>query len=94
MDSDRERLEEGSGVERDMVRQFVTPYRWMVYPLLECALEVRERLGTAPEPHLLAEVVSAFSADATLTTRDANLEGHAVTDAEARDLRPNGNDDT
>ena len=66
----------------------------MVYPLLKSALEVRDRFGTTPKPHLLAQVVSTFAADATLAAGDADLKGDPVADVEAQDLRPDSNDGT
>lgn len=86
MDGDRERLEEGCGVKGDVIGEFVTPRCWVIYPFLQGSLVMRERLCTAPKSHLLAEIVSAFPADATLATWDTDLEGNTITDIEARDL--------
>lgn len=66
--------------------ELMTPNSRVIYPLLEGALEVRDALGAAPEPHLPAEVVPAPPADGALAARDADLEGHAVAHRE----RPDG----
>jgi hypothetical protein len=75
-----------------VVWQLVTPDGWVIYPLLKSALVVRKGLGTAPEPHLLAEVIPAFPADGTLSTGHANLQGNTVAYAEARYLGTNSHD--
>jgi hypothetical protein len=64
----------------------------MVDSLLQRPLEMRHRFGTTPESHAFAQVIPALAADATLTTRDADLECHTVANAEARHLGTDGND--
>lgn len=64
----------------------------MIYPLLKSSLKVRDTLGATPKPHLLTKIIPAFPADATLATRNTDLEGDTVTNSEAADLRPNGHD--
>jgi hypothetical protein len=51
-------------------------------------------LRTTPKPHLLAEVISPFSADGALPTGNAHFECDAVADVEAIDLRANAYYDT
>jgi hypothetical protein len=51
----------------------MTPNGWVVYFLLQSTLEMRYAFCAAPEAHFFAEIVSPLSADATLTTRDANF---------------------
>lgn len=72
----------------------VTPYRRVINSVLERALEVRERLRAAPEPHLLAEVISPFATCGALSTGDADLQGDAVSHCKATHLRANGYHDT
>jgi hypothetical protein len=62
----------------------------VINSILERALEVGERLRAAPEPHLLAEVISPFATCGTLSTRHADLQGNAVSHCEATHLRANG----
>lgn len=66
----------------------------MVDTLLERALEVRDGFGTAPKSHSLAEIISTLAADAALTAGNANFKRNAVSNVEARHLRPDGNDGT
>lgn len=68
----------------------VAPDSRVVYPLLEGPLEMRKRLRAAPEPHLLAKVVPAFPAYATLPARDSDFQCYAVTNSESAHLRANG----
>lgn len=56
--------------------------------LLQCALVVRVALGTTPELELLAEVITAFTADATLSARYTDFESHTIADFEAGNLCP------
>lgn len=51
----------------------VAPDSRVVNTLLECALEVRDGFGTAPKSHFLAEIISALTADATLTAGNPNF---------------------
>lgn len=62
----------------------------MVYPILECALEVREALCTTPESHLLAEVVATFPADTTLSARDTDFQCNSISKLEASHLGADG----
>ena len=57
-------------------------------------MKVGERLCAASESHLLAEIIPALSADTALTTGDADLESYPVSNLEARDLRPERDDNT
>jgi hypothetical protein len=66
----------------------------MVDSFLQRSLEMWNAFGTTPEFHLLAQVVSSFPADATLTAGNANFQRNTVADIEAIDLWPNRNDDT
>jgi hypothetical protein len=66
----------------------------MVDSLLQGPLEVRYTLRTAPEYHLLAEVIPPFPTDATLAAWYAYLERNSVSNAEAIDLWPNGDYNT
>lgn len=54
---------------------------------------MRHAFCTTPEPHLLAEVIPTFPADATFTTGNAYFESYSVANAEAIDLRANPDDD-
>jgi hypothetical protein len=65
----------------------VTPGRWVIDSLLKRALIVRNGFSTTSEAHLFTEIISAFSADATLSTWYANLQGDSITNAEASYLR-------
>ena len=64
----------------------MTPYRRVVDSILERALVVGERFCAAPEPHLLAEVISPPATCRTLSTRDADLQGDAVSHCKATHL--------
>lgn len=70
----------------------VTPDSRVVDPLLEGTLVVRNRLGTTPESHLFAKIITAFAADGALTAGHTNFKRYPVTNAKARDLGPYGND--
>jgi hypothetical protein len=94
MNGDGERLEESGGIERHAVRDLVAPIGGVIDPILKGALVVGEGLGAAPESQLLAEVVSALAAGGTLAAGNADLKRDPVTDLEALDFRPNGNDNT
>lgn len=72
----------------------VTPYRWVINPILERALEMGERLRAAPESHLLAEVISPLATCRTLSTGDTNLQSDAVSDRKAAHLGANGHYDS
>ncbi len=61
----------------------VTPYRRMIYPLLQGSLKVRHALRTTPEPHLLAQVIPAVPADAAVAAGDAYFQRHSVSYLEA-----------
>lgn len=61
----------------------------MVDLLLERPLIMRIALGAAPEAKLLAEVVSAFAADSTLSTCHTDLESDSVSNPEAAHLGAN-----
>ena len=77
-----------------MLGNLVAPVSGVVDLVLQGSLVVRERLRAAPKPQLLAEVVSSFPASATLAAGNTDLEGNAVTNLEALDFRPNGDDHT
>ena len=64
----------------------------MVYSLLQSTLEVRNALGTTPESHLLAQVVSAIPADVAITTGNTDFQGHSVPYLETLHTRANGGD--
>lgn len=68
----------------------MTPDGRVIYPFLQCALEMGNTLCTTPEAHFLAKVISAFSADGTLAAWKANLESDSVANGEAVYLRANG----
>jgi hypothetical protein len=61
----------------------------VVDTILQGSLVMRICFGTAPEPQLLAEVISPLPADAALAASNANFECNSVTNAEACDLRAN-----
>ncbi len=72
----------------------VAPDSRVVYPLLKCALKVRDGFGATSKPHLLAEVVAAFPADTTLTARDPDFQSNSVADVETGHLGANGHNGT
>lgn len=72
----------------------MAPRSGMVDAFLQCALEMWKGLCAAPKPHFFAKVITAFTADAALTARDAYFKCYAVTQVEAVDLWPDGNHDT
>lgn len=63
----------------------MTPSGWMVDPLLQRALRVRDGLSRAAEAHAAADVVPAGCAEVTLLAGQANLEGDLVANAQGRD---------
>jgi hypothetical protein len=72
----------------------VTPDGWMIDPLLQSSLEMRDALCTTPKSHLFAKIIPPFPADGTLSTGNANLEGNSVSKRVAIDLRSNTNNYT
>ena len=70
----------------------MAPLSRMVYSLLQSPLEMGYALGTAPEPHFLAKIVSALPADSTLSARNSHLERDSVADSEVAHIWPNCND--
>ena len=66
----------------------------VVDSFLQRSLEMWNAFGTTPEFHPLAQVISSFPADATLTAWNSNFQRNTVADIEAIDLWPNRNDDT
>lgn len=108
MDSYRQRLEKGGGLEGDIIGQpafesvtkavrdiilslLVAPDSGMVNPLLQCALVVRVGFGTASETQLFAQVITALTADAAVSTSNTNFKSNSVAQLEATHLRTNGN---
>lgn len=69
----------------------MAPLSWVVDSLLESPLVMRHTLRATPEPKLLAEVVTAFPADATGVAGHADLQGNPVPKTESGDLGPNAN---
>lgn len=80
--------------DRVLCYLLVTPYRWVINPILERALEVGERLRAAPKSHLLAEVIPTLATCGTLATGDANLQSYTVSDRKAAHLGANGHHDS
>ena len=72
----------------------MAPLGWVVDPLLECALVMRHALCATPEPHLLAQIVTAASADGAVSARDTNFQRNAVAHLKAGHPRANGHNDT
>jgi hypothetical protein len=70
----------------------MTPRRWVVDPILQRPLRVRERLGTTPEPHALADVVSPLFAPIALLARQADFQRDLVADAETLDIGADADD--
>lgn len=68
----------------------VTPYRWVINPVLQGALEVGERLRAASESHLLTEIISPLATGVTLSTGDTDLQGDTVSDHKAAHLGADG----
>lgn len=64
----------------------VTPRSWVVDPVLQCALGMREALRTTPEPHAFADVIPPFFAPLTCLARLADFECHLVSNAEVLDV--------
>lgn len=62
----------------------------MVDSILERALEVGERLRAAPEPHLVAQVISPPATCRALPTGDADLQGDTVPHCKATHLGADG----
>jgi hypothetical protein len=72
----------------------MTPRRWVVDPILQRPLRVRERLGTTPEPHALADIVSPLLTPIALLARQADFQRDLVADAETLDIRADADDNT
>ena len=72
----------------------MAPYGGMIYLLLEGSLVMGIALGTASETQLLAEVISTFAANTTLSTCHPNLESNPIANLEAAYLRANGDNFT
>lgn len=72
----------------------MTPDSWVVYPLLKSPLEMRNGFGTTPKSHFFTKVIPTLAADTTLSTRNADLEGHPVTYFEPGYKGPDSTDDT
>jgi hypothetical protein len=66
----------------------------MIYPLLKCPLEVRERLCGASKSQRPADVVTSHRAEFTFKTRQADLESYSVTHFQITDFLPNCCDNT
>jgi len=75
---------------KNLLDLLVAPDGRVIDTFLEGPLIMRNTLGAAPEPHLLAKVVSSFPASIALETGNAYFEGNAVSDGETSDLRPDG----
>jgi hypothetical protein len=69
-----------------MSNSLVTPSRRVVDAVLQRPLCVWERLGTAPEPHALANIVPPLLAPVALLARQANFKRDLVADAEILDV--------
>jgi hypothetical protein len=96
MHSNRERLKKSSSLEADTVGYFVTPHSRVIDSFLQGTLKRRHvlrSLGTTPEPHLLAKIVTASSTNSTGTTWNANLKSYSVIDLKTFDPVTNGTDD-
>lgn len=59
----------------------------MIYPLLECALEMRKRLARRPKLHVFADIVSAFLTTLALLARKAHFESDFVSGFQTLDRR-------
>lgn len=92
MHCDRERLDKGAELERDVLGEFVTPLGGMVKALLQSTLGVWEGLSRAPELHGRADVVTALEAEAAALAGLADLHCDAVTHNKPCDVRANGSD--
>lgn len=68
----------------------VAPFGGMVDALLKGPLEVRDRFGATPEPHLGAQVVAASLARPAVVAWHAHLEGNAVANLVASDIVADG----
>jgi hypothetical protein len=55
---------------------------------------MRDALGGASKPHLLAQIIPSSSADSAVTTWNADLECDAVAEGEIPHLSTHGDDDT
>lgn len=71
----------------------MAPLGRMIYFLLQSPLKMRYALGTTPEPHFLAKIVSASPADSTLSARNSHLKRDSVADSKVAHIWPNCNDD-
>ena len=56
----------------------MAPFRGMIDPILQRALEMRERFRGATESHRRADVVAAALAAGAGVAGHADFEGHAV----------------
>jgi hypothetical protein len=54
---------------------------------------MRYTFCTTPKSHLFAQVVTAFSANATLSTGNADLESDSITNSEIGNIGTNGSND-
>lgn len=87
-------VSECSSGESEAGNSLIAPLSWVINPLLQGPLEVRYTLRRTPKPHLLAQVISASSADSAVATRNANLECDAIAEGEILHVRAHGDDDT
>lgn len=78
MDSHTQGLEQRTELQAHLIGQLMAPFRGMVDATLQRALEMRETLCRAPEPHLLADVIASLLASVAGITWHANFYRHPV----------------
>ena len=72
----------------------MTPRCWVIDPVLQRTLRMREALRTTPKSHGLANVVSPLLAPLALLARLTDFKRDFVTNIEVLDLGANTNNDT
>ena len=84
MDCNCQRLEKGSDIIIDIIRQLVHPSRRVVQAFLERALKVRKFGSGAAETEIGANVVTTVTAEVAVFTGDADFERDLGADREGR----------
>ena len=66
----------------------------VIHAVLESAIEMRKRLGTAAKAHVLAEVVSALGTVVAVVAHNAGLDCNPLSDDEVFYTRTDGGYDS
>lgn len=71
----------------------MTPLGWVINPLLQRSLEMRETFCRTPKLHVLADIVASLFAAVAGIARHADFQGNAIADGEVGDGRADSGDD-